>query len=52
MRIDIDDKWDPLDDPIYFVHNFTDVRVDYDMKFGTDDGSNEITFVNDTIPLS
>ena len=50
MKVSIADRWDPKDAPIYFVHNFTDVRVDYDMKFGADGDS--VTFLNDSIPLS
>jgi len=45
MKMDISKVWGPRDDPIYFVHNFTDVRVDIETFF------NGELVANDSVPL-
>jgi len=45
MSIEIGQRWEPSDDPIYFVHNFTDVRVEYDVTF------NDEVVANDSIAI-
>lgn len=53
MRVDIGPRWAPTDEPIYFVHNFTDVRVDMDVTFVDikHDALEEEGRYNDTIPM-
>jgi hypothetical protein len=43
MSTDISERWANTDLPVYFVHNFTDVRMQMDVTF------NGIEFTNDTI---
>jgi len=50
LKIGITDRWAPLDDPIYFVHNYTDTRVDYDVDFVG--GPDKVRAKNDSIALS
>jgi hypothetical protein len=33
MKIEVSERWDTKDHPIYFVHNFTDIRAKYDIDF-------------------
>jgi len=36
MTFTVSERWHPTDNPIFFIHNFTDVREDYKVK--TSDG--------------
>ena len=54
MKVTIGERWEPTDQAIYMVHNFTDVRVDMDVYWGSDhwtsmNGSTKDR--NDSIPL-
>lgn len=45
MKVNLGERWDVKDHPVYFVHNFTDIRAKYDIDF------NGIVMENDTIPM-
>jgi hypothetical protein len=38
LRIDLSEKWLETDDPIYLIHNFTDIRAQIDFHIGSKDG--------------
>ena len=38
MRIDLSEKWEETDAPIYFIHNFTDIRAAIDFRVGSKSG--------------
>jgi hypothetical protein len=45
MRTSISQRWESTDRPVYFVHNFTDVRAKMDVTFNGDE------IANDTISM-
>lgn len=45
MKIELSERWDTNDHPVYFVHNFTDIRAKYDTDF------NGVEMANDTIGM-
>ena len=49
LIVDVSERWEPEDLPIYFVHNWTDVRMAIDFRVG---GSNGYLVENNTIPAS
>jgi hypothetical protein len=36
MNIELSEEWSETDKPIYFVHNFTDVRAEINITVGGD----------------
>jgi len=46
MKIEMSEKWEHSDKPVYIVHNYTDVRAIMDV----DIGSQKKIFGNDTLP--
>lgn len=50
MQVELSERWAESDHSIYFVHNFTDVRVEYDVTVNGLPKDNE-NFLNDTIDL-
>lgn len=38
LRIDLSEKWEETDDPVYFIHNFTDIRAAIDFRVGSKNG--------------
>jgi hypothetical protein len=45
MKISLGERWAPKDHPVYFVHNFTDIRAKMDVNH------NGVVMENDTIPM-
>ena len=46
LDIELSERWEESDKPIYLVHNFTDVRAKFDVKVGS---SNPTYFFNNSI---
>lgn len=49
LTIDASERWEDWDKSIYFVHNWTDVRMAIDFKVGINGQSNGLQIDNDTI---
>lgn len=47
MQIDLSERWEETDHPIYFYHNFTEMRAHVDFRLGSKDGHK---WHNDSIP--
>lgn len=51
MSLTLSERWESNDKPIYFVHNYTDVRALFDVTTSSSDNSNSNgNFSNNTIP--
>lgn len=49
MQIEVSERYLEADEPVYFVHNFTDVRAEYDVRFNDGWNDAEELVANDTI---
>ena len=49
VAIDVSERWQETDKPIYLIHNFTDVRAKMDVKVGPKSNGYTI-FYNNSIP--